>query len=95
MKIRMVYTIMNIPRVFVVLPVYALMPPNRKDIVKADIERYSFMTGKIKSYWFRLAFLLVNNRAFRNIYERRITGGGDIGHNYGLDRWRVWKLEII
>lgn len=76
MKTRMLYTIMNIPRVFIVLPVYALMSPNRKSIVKADIDRYSFMTGKIKSYWFKLAFLLVNNRAFRNIYERRITGVG-------------------
>lgn len=78
MNMKILFTILNIPRALLILPVYKLLPSNIKRTVKADIDRYSYMTGSLKVYSIRLIFLLVNNRAFRNIYQRRIPRGGAV-----------------
>lgn len=39
MNMKIIFTILNIPRALMVLPVYILLPSNIKNIVKADIDR--------------------------------------------------------
>lgn len=76
MNVQRLLTVLNFPRALMILPVYALLPANQKDIVKADIDRCTYLTGSLKRYWVRLLYLLVNNRPSRNIYLSRLSGPG-------------------
>ncbi len=76
MNLQIMLSVLNAPRALLVLPVYAMLPSDQRDIVKADIDRCAYLTGSLKRYWTRLIYLLVNNRPSRNIYLSRLSGLG-------------------
>lgn len=77
MNLQKLLCFLNAPRALMVLPVYASLRGEQKEAVKADIDRCQYQTGSMKRYWTRLVYLLVNNRAFRNVYcQGRLTGLG-------------------